>query len=134
MPKRLETTKMLSKIFLRIIESDVISKFVQSKGRIIQSTNPSRIYVENVRSFFGIPTSMARLLCSMAVKARFFNHRIGFLCNNCSSIIVSYADQEQQDEMFTCEKCEFNEVENYHFKRKDLSTIDFYELVERESV
>jgi len=124
---------MLSQVFSKIIESKRIQRFLDLKVEIVKSTNPSRIYVENIRSFFGISNRFAKFLCNFAVHEGLFKHRIGYLCSNCNSMIKSFDEIQQAEDEFNCDKCEIEETEQFHFHKNELTTIDYYELVDRKN-
>ncbi|MBK7882475.1 MAG: hypothetical protein IPJ81_00530 [Chitinophagaceae bacterium] len=46
----------------------LLQKYLQT----IEKINPNKIYVENVRGFFKVPTFVAKLMCEMAVVDKVF--------------------------------------------------------------
>ncbi|HRD40962.1 MAG TPA: hypothetical protein PLC65_20200, partial [Bacteroidia bacterium] len=52
----------------QIIDRSFIGKFVERKLSIIENTDPERIYVENIRSFYNMPSFAAKTLCELAVR------------------------------------------------------------------
>ena len=96
----------------------------------IENINPEKIYVENVRSFFKVPSMVARLMCEMAVVDSLFVKKYGIVCPNsdCRRIIESYYDKNSIPEEITCEICENEESEKFTFKVSKLEIIEFYQL------
>lgn len=96
----------------------------------INSINPGKIYVENVRSFFKVPTIVARLMCEMAVVDKVFIKKIGIVCPNsdCHRIIASYNNESDIPEEITCSICENDENKISTFKTAELEKIEFYRL------
>jgi hypothetical protein len=101
---------------------------------LIDKTDPKRIYVENISSFFNLPFGAARYFCEMAVKQGIFTKKYGVVCRNeeCQRIIVSYdqnpADKSEQFHV-NCEQCELLERYPYEFDLKDTDIIEYYQLV-----
>jgi hypothetical protein len=69
--------KSLTK-FLRRISSRLLLS--PKRLEAIEALDASRIYVENVRSLFGISTGLAKRLCELAVRQGFLEKRIQVLC------------------------------------------------------
>jgi len=55
---------------LEIIDKTHIGKWVSKKQDQIEKTNPQKIYAENIRSFFGVSTKTAILMCESLVKQK----------------------------------------------------------------
>ena len=70
---------MLLQKFLNLIDATPIGRVVAKREELIEQLDPERIYIENVRSFFGISYSLARLLCEMAVESNYLSAAMG-LC------------------------------------------------------
>ena len=70
---------MLLQKFLNLIDATPIGRVVANREELIEQLDPERIYIENVRSFFGISYSLARLLCEMAVESNYLSAAMG-LC------------------------------------------------------
>lgn len=96
---------------------------------ILLKTNPQRIYVENIRSYFNTSTVVASTLCKMAVKDGKFIKKTGVICPNpeCERIIKSY-EEDIPNERLTCEICELLGIDNYSFNVNSLDKIEFYQL------
>ena len=118
---------------LEIIDSTFIGKLISKWQDIIQETDPDRIYVENVRSFFNIPTKVAKFLCELAVRQGLFKRRIGIICENedCERIILTINDKKDIPSVVECHTCKLRENPNFEQSNADLQTITFYQLVRR---
>ena len=68
---------MLLDGFLRLIDSPLIRRFVSRKRAAIEAIDPQRIYVENIRAFFGFPHVLTRVLLEAAVREGALERRIG---------------------------------------------------------
>lgn len=122
---------MLLERFLNLIDnSKMIGNVIANKQALIESTDPDRIYVENIRSFFSVPHRVAKLLCEMAVKDRIFLKRYGYLCANedCESLIFVSEKHIDTDDKIICETCELREKDTTKFNLKDLEEVTFYKL------
>ena len=105
-----------------------LSEGLSRKEELVEQLDPDRIYVENVRSFFGIPFAAARFLCELAVRDGVFVRRLGVMCPNCDRIILSVRSDDEIPSRLLCEVCEMNEREPYEFNRSELKTLVFYRL------
>jgi hypothetical protein len=119
---------MLLQRFLNLIDDTAIGRFVARKEELIDQLDPDRIYIENVRSFFGLPFSAARLLCEQAVRERLFLRRLGVLCPTCNRILLVVSSPDEIPKTVRCELCEMGDREPHEFDRSDLRTIEFYKL------
>ena len=122
--------------FFNLIDNSFVGRFVSKKAELVRSTDPNRIYVENIRSFFNINTFMAKFFCEMGVKEGILVKNIGLVCPNEEDgrIIksMSYSDFKAKsgEEMIVCDLCELNGLDDYEFKLKDLRTIIYYSINE----
>lgn len=116
--------------FLQRIDKTFIGEFVSRKQQIIASTDPNRIFVENIRSFFGISTRLATILCELAVRDGILTKKIGVECPNsdCGRLILSVDDLKQIPETIVCQTCELRENHDYEFHVKSVRTTTFYQL------
>jgi hypothetical protein len=114
--------------FLQIIENSFIGKFAANKLAIIEKTDPDRIYVENIRSFFNFPTSLAKFYCELAVKKHVFNKKIAINCPHCGRVIKTVNKESEIPKKLSCTVCELDEQEEYEFvpDKKDIAV--FYQL------
>jgi hypothetical protein len=121
---------MLSEKFWKTIDASAIGKFVSNKQKIIAFTDPQRIYIENIRSFFHLPFFVAQGLCELAVREKYFNKKVGVVCANsdCERIIKSFNDKDVIEGEIICENCEAKEEENYTFESNKLKKVTFYQL------
>lgn len=122
---------MSSQKFFQAIDNSFVGRFVDKKHNQILNTDTSRIYVENVRSFFGISTRFAKFLCQIAVNQKLFKKHIGVVCSNkeCERIIISVDDRKKLPSQVSCSNCLLNEIEPNIFPFESLETIEFYELI-----
>ncbi len=114
--------------FLNLIDSTPIGRVVAKREELIDQLDPERIYVENIRSFFGISYSFAQLLCEMAVRERLFLRLYGVLCPVCDIILESVSSEKEIPEHLTCKVCEINERDHYEYNRDECKVISFYKL------
>lgn len=121
--------KMLFEKFSNIIDRSPIGKAVDYRQKLIEETNPDRIYVENIRSFFHIPFGLAQWLCDEAVREGLFEKRFGLLCPNCDSMIWDFADGEQPPLHLQCESCQVLDEEKSRCDSSACRKIPFYRLV-----
>lgn len=123
-------SKTLSEKFLDAIDSSFVGRSVAKLGRIVEETDPNRIYVENVRSFFHIPQWLARFACEVAVMEGRFEKRIGYLCPNddCHRILIDVGPREDAPVEVCCEYCEASEKDKYCFGLDECRKIEFYRL------
>jgi len=113
------------------IDHSFIGRFVERKMQQIKGTDPRRFYVENVRSFFGFPRWLAKLLCYMAARDGYLEKRIGFLCPNskCHRMVDSMpadAIMGKGAELVECKTCLVREAPQSTFKRDEFGQIEFY--------
>jgi hypothetical protein len=127
---------MSLKRLLNLIDNTGIGNFVSSKQSLIENTNPDRIYIENVRSFFNLPSTIAKLLCDIAVRQNVFRKQIGVLCPNkdCGRIIKTYDSIEEIEEVIECEQCLLKEEDKHSFSKEQIKIIVFYQLIQNEYV
>ena len=115
--------------FLRLINSPLIRRFVDRKREEVEAIDPKRIYVENIRAFFGCPHALARLLLEVAVREGAMERRIGVLCPYNMHIVESYSSEEAVPELVTCLVCEAHGREHPDHPRDELDRQTFYKLV-----
>nr|WP_321237205.1 hypothetical protein [uncultured Psychroserpens sp.] len=101
---------------------------LSAKKQIIENTDPDRVYVENIRSFFNINSKIAQKLCNVAVKRGFFDKYVEVRCPNDDSTIYSSESFEEIPSQIICQNCQLNEEDNYQFDKKDLKANTFYRL------
>lgn len=109
----------------------MLQKLLERKTEIIENTDPDRIYVENIRSFFRVPYTLARFFCEMAVREKFFKKKVGVFCTNddCRRLIQTHDIRADINEEIICDICEDLEKEKFVFKKNDLDITEFYQLV-----
>ena len=106
----------------------MILNLLHRKSELMAKTDPNRIYVENVRSFFHVPHSVAKFFCEMAVKEGYFKKKTAIVCpnNSCGRVIKS-VDSIDND-IFKCKNCEMNEEIQCEFDIDSVKKIEFYQL------
>lgn len=114
--------------FFQIIDNSFIGRFIDKRLDVISATNPDRIYVENIRSFYNLNTPTAKTLCEMAVKENLFKRRIGVECPHCGKLITHYNSENDIPEKIVCDNCLMLENEKHEFKKSEISKIEFYQL------
>lgn len=109
----------------------MFENFFQNKAKIIENTDPDRIYVENVRSFFNISSRLARFFCEIAVRRGLFEKKIAIECLNedCKRIIKVFDNAEQLPKEITCIICEAEGNEKYSFDISEYKIVEFYKLI-----
>lgn len=121
--------------FLEIIDKTHIGKWVSKKQEQIEKTDPQKIYVENIRSFFGVSTTVALFMCDNLVKQKKLTRHIGYICPNeiCKKIIFSepYGNTLRTADV-QCINCEIRGEELYSFDKSELSTVIFYKMTNNE--
>lgn len=120
---------MLLDRFLRLIDSPLIRRFVDRKRAAIEAIDPQRIYVENIRAFFGFPHGLTHVLLEAAVREGALERRIGVLCPHERHIVESFSSEEAVPEFVSCLACEAQGRENFEHARDDLARQTFYKLV-----
>jgi len=97
----------------------------------IEQLNPTKIFVENVRSLFKISRIEARTLCEMAVTDKLFEKRIGFICpsDSCNGrIVAEYKLGDKIPETISCTICEAEGSDQSTYLTSELKQIEFYKL------
>lgn len=110
----------------------MFKKILDRKASIIEETNPDKIYVENIRSFFNISTRLARLLCKLAVRQGIFKRKFAVECGNqsCGSVIEVYNTKEEIPEHLDCLTCQIEGHNDFSFKTSDLNIVEYYQYIE----
>lgn len=108
----------------------MLSTYLDKKHEQITNMNPKKIYVENIRSIFGLPRPVAKFLCEAAVKEGSFVKKYAVTCPNddCEKLIKSYDSKKEIPESIVCDNCEDFERHPYEYEKKDLSIIEYYQL------
>lgn len=114
--------------FFQIIDKSFIGRFVEKRLELVNSTDPKRIYVENIRSFFNITTGAANFLCEMAVKQKIFDKYFAVECPQCNVIIKSFDDENSIPNDIICEHCQLLEKNKYKFTSKEFLVEKVYRL------
>ncbi|AOW10033.1 hypothetical protein [Flavobacterium gilvum] len=110
----------------------MFKSFREKQAQIIENTDPDRIYIENIRSFFNIPTRWAKFLCKLAVRQGIFRKKFAVECKNenCNRIIKVYDNEEEIPTDLSCLTCELEGQTDFSFKTKDLNIVEYYQYIE----
>lgn len=114
----------------------MFNKFFQKKAKIIENTDPDRIYIENIRSFFNVSVRFAKFLCETAVKRGYFEKKIAVECpnENCKRVIKVYDDITELPNELACVICEEEGEEIFSFEKSQFKIVEFYKLVKDEHI
>lgn len=115
--------------FFQRIDRTWIGKAVAKRRDLLQPTGqPHKIYVENVRVFFGVPMGVARWMCDMAVREGYFEKCTGYLCPEDQRVLYEMCDgaRDAPSEL-TCSVCEALEHESV-FPTQACGSMTFYRL------
>lgn len=119
----------LIKLF-RAIDNSFIGEFVDKKLDIVKDTDPDRIYVENIRQFYNMPTFAAKFLCDIAVKENIFKKGVEIKCPGCNRVIKDVPSLNDIPVEIHCIVCEIEERENCNFKINEERNIrQYYKLI-----
>jgi hypothetical protein len=112
----------------------MFKKILKNKAKIIENTDPDRIYIENIRSFFNISSKLAKFLCDIAVRQGLFEKKIAVECINedCKRIIEVFNSSQELPEKLSCIVCEIEGKEVSTFRKEDYKIIEYYKLVRNE--
>lgn len=112
----------------------MFNKFFKKKAELIENTDPDRIYIENIRSFFNLSTRFAKFLCETAVKRGYFEKKIAVEClnENCKRIIKVFDKIEDLPNELTCIICEEEGEEKFSFEKSEFKIVEFYKLAKDE--
>ena len=113
----------------------MFKKFLHRKAEIAKSTDPERIYVENVRSFFNVPTRVAKLICNIAVRNGVLRKKYAVECKNvdCQRIIKTYNSELDLPAKTHCRTCELEGESEFEFNTSDLNIVEFYQYINNDN-
>lgn len=116
--------------FFQIIDNSFIGKFIDKRLNLIESTDPERIYVENIRSFYNISTPVAKIFCEMATKERYFEKFFAVECPNeaCGRVIATFGTENEIPNIIGCDQCQYLERDIHEFKTGEYKIVEFYKL------
>lgn len=115
------------------IDGSFIGSYVSKKMDIIGGTDPRRIYVENIRSFYRMPRFAAEFFCNLAVKEGFFVKRYAVSCPQCGRVVMNVEDRQNLPNEIECELCELDERDKHKFKISYKEVMVFYQLSNADS-
>jgi hypothetical protein len=107
---------------------------IDKKANILTRIDPNRIYVENIRSFYNIPTKLAKFFCEMAVKQKYFIKKIAIICPNedCNRVVVTINNYSEIPKLVKCDQCELLERYPYEFSPTMKDLMEFYQLTDKK--
>ena len=113
----------------------IISKFLP--GAAPRSLNlddlakldPSRIYVENVRSILGITTPEARAICENALSQGLFRKGVEVRCPD-DAVAITVDSESNIPESVHCWQTDHGELEEVELLTATLKKVSFYALNE----
>lgn len=114
--------------FYRLINAPWFLRFVDRKRKAVEAINPNRIYVENVRAFFGFPHALARLLLETAVREGALERRVGLLCPHDRHIVASFSSDEDVPGSVFCLVCEAGGRDETEHLTARMERLTFYKL------
>lgn len=122
--------------FFHLIDESPIGAAVEKRRRLLEiSETPGRIYVENVRSFFGISFRMAGALCDLAVRQGLFEKCAGLLCPHDQRILFeSCGPDDAWPDSLRCSVCEALGIEPHEFSSRECKTLPFYRVAHDPAV
>ncbi len=120
---------MLLEKFSNIIDSSPIGSAIDYRKNLIERTDPNRIYVENIRSFFHIPNRLAKWLCDEAARQGVFEKRHGFLCPTCHAMIADTADVVDPSKKLICQSCVILNNDRFEYSPNECQRMEFYRVV-----
>ena len=120
---------MLLGKFSHIIDRSGVGVAVEKKRELIEKTDPNRIYVENIRSFFGLSTKLAKWFLDFGVRQGLLEKRVGIICPNsdCNRMISDFPVGGEPSEI-TCDLCEMKGEEKTTFNSQRCTQMDFYRV------
>jgi hypothetical protein len=118
-----ETIKSLSANFFWTIHPSPPS---EKQLQVLESMEPDKLYVENVRHFFGVSKENAEFLCEEATKEGLLKRKIGLLCLNDHNVILAVDHENEIPEEVKCDICEDMQRDRSIFESAELGRIVFY--------
>ncbi|WP_144266326.1 hypothetical protein [Pontibacter ummariensis] len=115
---------------MQTIDNTFIGRIIDDKVNVLKSINPDRFYVENVRRFYNLPSSVAKVFCEMAVREGYFKKRFAVKCPNqeCGRIIVSVDSPADVPDYIECDICEALERDEYCFSYDEVEIEPYYQI------
>jgi hypothetical protein len=95
----------------------------------LSKLDPTKIYVENVRSVLRVSARSAQIICETAVSQGLFERRIEVSCPD-GAVAVTAADVTSLPERVICHLVEDGHYEEVELSVKDLETTVFYRFVD----
>jgi hypothetical protein len=101
----------------------------ESEAEALSALNPSKIYVENVRSILGVSQPVAAMICEAAVRQGFLSRGVEVLCPD-GTVAASAENESELPEMVNCLTEKDGELEEFGIPTKLLKVVTFYSLNE----
>lgn len=123
---------MLLEKFLNAISSllpESLLLISDEKAAALERLNPQKIYVENVRSVFGVSHSIAANLCESAVRRGLFQSGIEVVCPD-GSVAATAKSEQDLPQMVRCWTEENGFPEQIELATTSLEKHKFYRLNE----
>jgi hypothetical protein len=117
--------------FLEIIDKSFVGRLIQNRLNILEHIDPDRIYVENVRAFYGLPFFAAKFLCELAVREGILAKRFAVECPNEGRLILSVSNKAELPQIVKCRNCELLEETRYEFDLNSCHIVEYYTLVDK---
>lgn len=114
--------------FSQLIDASPIGAAVERRKEILRNTDPQRIYVENVRRFFGIKTALAKALCELAVREGLFIRCVAILCPTDERVVEEPCGDDPLPETVHCDVCEGFNRERSDYPITECRRLDFYRV------
>jgi hypothetical protein len=101
----------------------------ENEAQALSKLNPSKIYVENVRSILGVSHESAKRICETAVRQGVFERRVEVMCPD--GVVAASADSEANlPATVQCWHEEQGHLEAEELPTKDLEKTIFYRLID----
>jgi hypothetical protein len=111
----------------------MFGKFLNKKAKIVEETDPDKVFVENIRRYFNISTREAKKICDIAVEEGVMRRKFAITCKNkdCERIIDVYKSLDNIPHEVSCLHCELNEKHKFTFDTNDLEIVEYFQYIDR---
>ena len=111
----------------------MFEKFLNRKAKIVADTNPDKIFVENIRSFFNTSTREAKRICDIAVEEGVMKRKFAVRCKNknCERIIQVFDSVEEIPETVYCRTCDIDGEEKSTFQTTELIIDEYFQYIDK---
>lgn len=105
----------------------MLDLFRVSFRNYLETLDPERIYVENVRYLFGVNEEQAQTLCDKAEADGFFERWVSYEHPTLGRILVEAPfGQEPEDKLYHCDVSEAHDMEKSDFRLSELRKRVFF--------